>query len=397
VTKRKSEELTRRNFIGVSIGAAVVAGIGCASDDKESSSTTPGQGGTSGTGTTGTVPANGGASTSNGGASTSNGGTSEVGTTSNVGGSTTGNGGTAATGGKGGTNAGGSSATGGTSSSGTGTTGLVALVRGTDWVQATIDAIAMAGGLPDLSGKTVLLKPNIISNSANATTDKNVILGVIKAVKAKNATKIIVAESGWGSGKDVLASMTSLGIAKICTDEGVTAMDLAKQKHTTRSGVDFSDDVYNAGYVINIPVAKSHSMAKFTMALKNWYGCTENGRDHGNTWAAPGKLHQIKQENFVVLDATKTMITDGPDDGTMAQSQIVVASKDAIAVDVTGLCIHKYNGGTVISAKGAAWNIHQIKTAMDLGLPGWLSSPQAFSYVQKGVTEHAEIMALVGP
>jgi uncharacterized protein (DUF362 family) len=260
-----------------------------------------------------------------------------------------------------------------------------------------MDAIDMAGGLPDLSGKTVLLKPNIISSSENATTNKDVIHGVIKAVKAKNASKIIVAESGWGSGKDVLASMTSLGIAKICTDEGVTTMDLAKQPHTSRSGVDFSDDVFNAGYVINIPVAKSHSMAKFTMALKNWYGCTENGRDHGNTWAAPGKLHQIKQENFVVLDATKTMITGGPDAGTMAQSKIVVASKDAIALDVTGLCIHKYNGGTVISAKGDAWKIHQIKTAMALALPGWLSSPAAFSYVQKGVTEHAEIMALVGP
>ncbi|HEY5958229.1 MAG TPA: DUF362 domain-containing protein [Polyangiaceae bacterium] len=450
MAKRKTEEISRRNFIGVSIGAAVAAGIGCASDDKSQQQGTTEQGGTSGTSASGGAStANGGQNTANGGANTSTGSTSPStggnatgGTTTNVGGSTTsgtstgvggastggatgskgganaggatgttrtsaaaggqGNGGTnasgASSGGKSGTTVtGGSPATGGAGGSSSGSTGLVALVRGTDWVQATIDAITMAGGLPDLSGKTVLLKPNIISSSANATTSKDVILGVIKAVKAKNATKIIVAESGWGSGKDVMASMSSLGIAKICTDEGVTAMDLAKAAHTTRSGVDFSDDVYNAGYVINIPVAKSHGMAKFTMALKNWYGCTENGRSHGNTWDAPGKLHQIKQEGFVVLDATKTMIDGGPDAGTMVQSKIVVASKDAIALDVTGLCIHKYSGGTVISAKGDAWKIHQIKTAMALGLPGWLSSPQAFTYVQQGVTEHAEIMALVGP
>jgi uncharacterized protein (DUF362 family) len=478
LAKCKSEEISRRDFLEVSIGAAVVAGIGCSSgndakgqDSSSSGGASATAGGASGKGGAGATNSsaapteNGGAATSNGGAATSSGGASSIekggaaaggdaaaggsevssatggkstaggksgssaagGTTTNggrtsngpgTGGNpatggrigTTGAGGTTTAGGKTGTtgtggttaaggssaNVAGSPATGGVAGGGSGGTPLVALVRGTDWVQATMDAIALVGGLPDLSGKTVLLKPNIISSSADATTNKDVIHGVIKAVKAKNAGTIIVADSAWGSPRDVLAFMASLGIADICDAEGASMVDLQNTPHPTRNGTDFSDVVYNADFVINMPVCKSHSVAKFTLALKNWYGCTENGRPHASAWDAPAKLRQIKQEGFVVLDATKTMITGGPSSGTMVQSKIVVASKDAIAVDVTGLCIHKYSGGTLISSKGDAWKLPQIKSALALGLPGWLSSAQEFSYAQQGVTEHADIMALRG-
>jgi uncharacterized protein (DUF362 family) len=456
----KPEEISRRSFLGAAIGTALVAGIGCASETDANSSAGGGAGATG----TGGSPGEGGSATGQGGTSTGSGGMSSGGATAtggsaaptatggvpatggatdlggtmstggvsspggslNSGGNTSVTGGVSAQGGAsvtGGTSAqggasvtggrsarGGASATGGTSAGGGvsgagGTTSqdapLVAMVRGTDWVQATMDAIALAGGLPDLSGKTVLLKPNIISADANATTSVDVIHGVVKAAKAKNAARIVVADCGWLN-SDVVANMQSLGITAMCTSEGAETLDLRADTHTTRShpnasafpdGIDFSDAVFNAGYVINLPVCKSHAMGKYSMALKAWYGCTENGRPHGSTWVAPAELHLFRQEEFVVLDATKAMITGGPSSGTMVESKIVLASRDAVAADVTGLCIHKYSGATLLSAKGDAWNIHQIKRALALKFPGWLSSPQEIPYAQEGVTEHADIMA----
>ncbi len=316
-----------------------------------------------------------------------------------TGGSTTGAGGKAT---GGGAATGGVVGTGG--SSGTTATALVALVRGPDWVQATQDAIALAGGLPDLSGKTVVLRPNVIENTADATTSPDVIHGVIKAVKAASkgtAPTIIVAEDGWNasSGGGELACMQSLGITAVCTAEGATTMDLGAQGHGTRNGIDFSDPVYNADYVIAIPKCKTHTvLGGFTMALKLWYGNTKNNRSHSDA-TMPAKLHAIRKADFTVLDATKCMTTGGPSaGGTMVASKIVVASKDAIAVDVTGLLIEKYSGSTVISSWADAWNKSQITGALAQKVPGWLTakpsaqSQQQFPYAQQGVTEAATIM-----
>ena len=392
MSKRKLD-ISRRDFIGVSIGAAaVVTGIGCGSSNS---------GGQQQSGAGG-QPGGGGASTGGKGTgTTANGGAATGGTPTGAGGAATGGTGTKATGGA----ATGGVGTGGTSS--TGATALVSMVRGTDWVQATQDAIAAAGGLPDLSGKKVMLRINAISSSANSTTSPDVIKGVILAVqKASKGTAptITVGEDGWNTGGNTLGAMQTLGITAVCTATGATPMDLSKQTYTTRTnanalsypnGVSFSDPVYNADYVIAIPICKTHGQSRYTMAFKLWYGNVPTaGRLHPSaaTFTAPPELYLIKKADFVVLDATKCMTTGGPDSGTMAQSKIVVASKDAIAADVTGLCILKYNGSTVLTTLADAWTINQVARALALKFPGWLAAKTNFPYVSQGVTEAATIM-----
>ena len=46
---------------------------------------------------------------------------------------------------------------------------LVGLARDTDFGKAVQGAVNMVGGLPDLTGKTVLLKPNLNSNEGPPT------------------------------------------------------------------------------------------------------------------------------------------------------------------------------------------------------------------------------------
>jgi len=380
VSKPKQPDISRRDFMSASLGA-VAAGvaIGCGSSASGAGQTS--EGGGAGTETGGASAGAGGTATTDGGAATSGG------TSSAASGAATG----------------GVSGTGG--ATGMAGTPLVSLVRGTDWVQATQDAIAAAGGLPDLTGKTVMLRPNVISSSANSTTSPDVIRGVIKAVKAKGATNIIVAEDGWNTGGNTLGAMQTLGITAVCTAEGATPMDLSKQTYTNRTNanaasytngtVSYSDPVYNADYVIAIPVCKCHGQAGFTMALKLWYGNVPGaGRLHPSaaTFNAPPELHLIKKADFTVLDATKSMITGGPDSGTMVQSKVVVASKDAIAADVTGLWILKYSGSSVIANQAGAWTTGQIKRALALKIPGWLTASSQFAYVAQGVAEAATIM-----
>jgi uncharacterized protein (DUF362 family) len=444
VSEKKTFRLSRRRFLEGSVTAIAGAGVACGSDTTAPTGDQP-QGGAAASGAaTGGAPAggssSGGAAAASGGAATggastggattggsssggatSTGGASTGGTATSTGGAGTGGdttAGGAETGGSatvtGGTSPGTGGAEGGAAGEGTGGAGtggsgstetpLVALVRGDDWAQAVLDAIALVGGLPNLTGKTVMLKPNVISvNPAPETTDAEVIRGAIRAVKAMGASTVIVAEDGFTG--DTLQSMQATGIAQVCTDEGAQAVELKDGPTTNISpagatnwsgGINLYQAVYDAEYIINMPVCKTHSLASFTMALKNWYGCVPIGdRDHPSTLGERlAELHLAKQEDFVILDASKAMVTRGPQGGDTAESRIVVASRDAIAVDVTGLCIYKQFGPRSGSAFNmGVWDQPQISRALQLQYPGWLSSAQNFPYVQQGVDEHAEIMA----
>ncbi len=327
-----------------------------------------------------------------------------VGCTGEEGGADAGTGGSAPVGGSGsGGNPSGGSGTGGTGGTGS---GLVSLVRGTDWAQAVLDAIALVGGLPDLTGKTVVIRPNVIEAQADGTTSPEVIRGCIRAAKQKGASKIVVAEDPFTGARDVLAYMQTLGITAVCTAEGATPMNLKDTATTNRkpanaaawpNGIDFYNTVYDADYVINVPKCKTHGITNFSMALKAWFGSLKRPGDlHTSPANKAPEAHLVKQENLVVLDATRCMVTGGPGaGGTMKDSKLVVATKDAIAADVTGLAIIRYFGGTGVEASvsGNPWAQAQIRRAMQLAFPGWLTAQTDFTYAQSGVTEAAAIMA----
>ncbi|HMA94919.1 MAG TPA: DUF362 domain-containing protein [Polyangiaceae bacterium] len=464
MAKDKPEEITRRDFIGVAIGSALVAGIGCSdttpagseggasggatgktssgeqggetaansgsktqTGGATSANTKTGNGGSSSaktSATSGGEPGEtGGASGAEGGASsgpnTAKGGSTEGGSSaqggasSGKGGRSSGKGGSSAKGGAtndsttgqgGSSGKGGSSASGGTSSSSSSTpaggTPLVAMVRGTDWAQATEDAIEKIGGLPDLTGKTVVIRPNVIDSKPDGTTNPEVIRGVIRAVKKKGATQILVAEDGFGGA--VIGFMDTLGIGAVCKEEGATATELKNSPSTNAkpaqaaawsAGIDFYNTVKNADYVINVPKCKTHGLATISMALKAWFGSIKRPSStelHSSVQAKAAEAHLVRQEDLVVLDATRCMTTGGPSAGTMKDSKIVVASKDAIAADVTGVAIIRYNGGLT---SNPPWDIGQIKRALALKFPGWLSAKADFPYEAVGISEHAEIMA----
>jgi uncharacterized protein (DUF362 family) len=394
-----SDEISRRKFLGVTITAAVAAGVGC-SDDSGSQST-PNAGGVSGGGAAAT---SGGAPATSGGAPATSGGAPVTG------------GAAPATGGSAPATGGGAPATGGAT---TGTTpsstgAEVALVRGTDVIQATIDAINAVGGFPDLTGKVVMLRPNAIDTASPGSTNPDVIRGVIRAIKAKgNPTSIIVADDTFTGG--TIGRMTANGIKAAADAEGATCQGLedgdftpvAKAAAAAWSGtIDFYDAVVAADYVINIPVCKTHGNANFSMALKAWYGNTPTrNHNHNNVTTISNvmaEMHLVRQEDFVVLDATKCLLTGGPQVGsnTTASPGIVVATKDPIIADVTGLCIIKQyleTTGTTNTriTNTSVWEQPQIARAMALAMSGWISSKRTLNYSVQGLdaTESASIMA----
>ncbi len=447
VAKRPS--INRRSFLGVAVGTVAVAAVGCGGDDGGEAAGVGGSGsggagtGGAGTGGVGTGGAGtGGAGT--GGAGTGGAGTGGAGTGgAATGGTATGGAGTggAGTGGAGTGGAATGGATGGAATGGAGTggvatggaatggaagaatggaggagseSGLVALVRGTDVIQATQDAIAAMGGFPDLTGRTVMLRPNAIDTAPPGSVNPDVIRGVIRAVRAAGTPSSIIVADDTFTGA-TLTRMQNNGILAAAEAEGATCVGLEGGATTLSSpaganewsgGIPFYSAVLEVDYLINVPVCKTHGSANFSMALKAWYGnvpSSARNQSHMNVTTISNtmaEMHLVKQEDFVVLDATSCLLTGGPQvgNGTVAQPGIVVASRDPILADVTGLCILKHyleQTGTSNSriTNSTPWAQPQIVRAMALTALGFITGQQRFPYASQGIDEIDTIMS----
>ncbi len=349
-------------------------------------------------------------------------------TTANGGAAGVGGGG-AATGGATGVS-GGNAALGGSSANATGGAGgssstsagnaLVSLVRdpNNNVEQAVRDAVQMVGGLPDLTGKTVLLKPNLNSGDPIPySTGPAVMSAVIKMVQEKGAARIIVGDRS-NPNYDTLSAMTKSGIAAIISTlsgQGIPVEAMNLNTQTTVALKPAGATHWSNGfttyklltdgtvdYIINCCCCKNHTLANYTMAMKAWMGIiVQNDRStaHSDLGNRLPELHLGVKEHFTIMDATKLCLTNGPEptgkNVVVNDSNIVVASKDSVANDITGLCILKHYLATTNTSNTqlapSLWAQAQIVRALALG-NGWISAKSQYSYQSKGISEIQTMM-----
>jgi len=158
-------------------------------------------------------------------------------------------------------------------------------------------------------------------------------------------------------------------------------------------------------YIINCCVCKNHTLANYSMAMKAWMGTivqTDRTTAHSDLGNRLPELHLGVKEDFTIMDATKLCLTNGPgptgNNVVVSNSNIVVASKDSVANDVTGLCILKNYLATTNTANTqlspSLWNQAQIIRALALG-NGWISSKTQYSYQSKGISEIQTMMQYI--
>ncbi len=345
---RKSKEISRRAFLKASLGAALVTAAGCGSEDGGGSGGNSNPGGTSGGGTGGT--------------------------------------------------------------SGGGSQPLVGLARDNDSGKAVRDAVTMVGGLPDLTGKTVLLKPNLNSNEGPPTSPSpEVVRAAIRMAKARGAIRVIVGDRS-NPAYNTIQAMTAAGIYDVAMAEGAEPMNFSGQatRHLTPAGASHWPNGFTTyavildqvNYIINMCCCKHHSGANYTMAMKAWMGIIEqNDRStaHQDIGKRLPELHLGVKEDFVILDATKALLTRGPGlGGRQASPGIVIATADAVAADATGLCVLKHYLAQIGQADPqidnyTVWTQPQMVRALTLN-NGWISGKQQYSYGSQGIDEIQTIM-----
>ena len=128
-------------------------------------------------------------------------------------------------------------------------------------------------------------------------------------------------------------------------------------------------------HIISIPVLKTHSIANFSIAIKNWVGIllpknrtldlhlyNNNETVFGNKLA---ELHLSRPPSFIVTDCTRAFVKGGPTTGEVVEGNLIYATNDLIANDVVGLAILKTLGTIDKIQDNSPWVHPQIKRAVD--------------------------------
>jgi uncharacterized protein (DUF362 family) len=93
-----------------------------------------------------------------------------------------------------------------------------------------------------------------------------------------------------------------------------------------------------ADKMINIPVAKHHSLTGATLGMKNWYGILGGVRHrlHQRIHESLADLAAFMRPTLTIVDAYRVLVRNGPSGGNLADvalKKTVIASIDPVAAD----------------------------------------------------------------
>ena len=285
---------------------------------------------------------------------------------------------------------------------------LVGMARGDSVADSVRRAIKLAGGLDFIkSGDSILIKPNVNSDDPYpGTTNPEVVFEVVNMVRKKGPQRIIVADRSnpWW---DTLKAMKKVGIYEAAIRGGAEVVVFSKGDYVRVNpensyhwpqGFYIPNLVRQVNHVISLPVAKTHIIADFTMGIKNWVGLIppsdrnylhskERKKDFFGRMIS--EIHLGKKPAFLVMDATKVFVSGGPSHGDLARPNLVIASSDLVANDVTGLALLKTLGTIEEIQRRSVWDQPQIKRAVELGLG--IKGPSEIILKTYGIPEEEKI------
>lgn len=206
---------------------------------------------------------------------------------------------------------------------------------------------------PNLSGKTVLLKPNMVEfhPGSPVTTNPMALKAAFELFDYLGAKEIIIGE-GPGHMRDTEFLLEATGLGKMIKQLRARFVDLNLDELEAVDVVDgFSGlkqfflprTIMTADVVVSVPKMKTHHWVGMTASMKNFFGAVP-GRKYGwpkNLLHMRGipncilDLQALIKPRFAFVDAVVAMEGDGPINGTEKDMGFYVLGDDLAAVDAT--------------------------------------------------------------
>ena len=253
-----------------------------------------------------------------------------------------------------------------------------------------IPAILKKIGLDDFSDKQVALKANYNSADAfPASTHIDTLRILVETLKGAGANNITLAErSGMGDTRAVLDEMgvfalsNELGFNTVVLDEVGKENWIKVERPDTHwlKGFYMAKVFHDADKVVQTCCLKTHRFGgHFTLSLKNSVGLVAKrvpGGMYDYMWelhSSPFQRQMIAEINnnynldFVLMDGIKAFISGGPEKGKLVEPNLLLASRDRVALDAVGVAILKLYGAKGKVGEADVFEQDQLKRATELG------------------------------
>lgn len=223
----------------------------------------------------------------------------------------------------------------------------MAVVQGDDPARITRRAIEELGGIGRFisRGDVVVVKPNASwdrTAEQAATTNPLVVAEVSRLCLEAGARRVIVTDVTIDEPRRCFAR-SGIGAAARSA-----AAEVVLPEESLFREVDLRGHVLNtwpvlapfltADKMINVPIAKHHSLSGATLGMKNWYGILGGPRQrlHQRIHESLADLADFMRPTLTLIDAFRVLMRNGPSGGSLADvalKRTLIAGTDPVALD----------------------------------------------------------------
>ena len=226
----------------------------------------------------------------------------------------------------------------------------LALVEGESPTAITKEVLRILGGMNRFisKGDKVLVKPNIgwdRTPEQAACTNPEVVKTLVELVLEAGAKEVTVIDNPCNPARRTYVRSGIQDAAKeagakvlLPNDHKLKKVDLNGQ--TLKEWEVYSDFI-EVDKIINVPIAKTHSLCRVTLGMKNWLGALGGNRNqlHQNLDYCVLDLAAFFKPVLTVLDGYRILTRNGPQGGRLSDVKLyktIVAGTDYAAIDAIG-------------------------------------------------------------
>ncbi len=225
----------------------------------------------------------------------------------------------------------------------------LAVVHGENPTQIVETSLAALGGIERFvkPGDDVIIKPNICVSYRSfeyaATTNPEVVGALTSLSLNAGAKRVRVMDNSFGGSPEKAYTNSSIeesvkaagGEMELMSHIKYREVDIPQGKDLKQWSI--YGEILDADVLINVPIAKHHSLARLTLGMKNLLGIVQNAnRFHSNLAQRTADLNSRVHSNLTVVDAVRILKDHGPTGGNLDDVEIantVISSHDIVAAD----------------------------------------------------------------
>jgi uncharacterized protein (DUF362 family) len=197
------------------------------------------------------------------------------------------------------------------------------------------------------AGASVVIKPNLCTERREQIHTANTSIGVLRAVcevLREQTSKITIVESN-GARYPAEAAFENNGVYALAAELDLKVLNLSKDELVEMpdprlKGFGMARTWLEADAFVTLPVLKTHGTTVFTGALKNQWGCIPRFDRillHKHLHELIGKVNSIRPVTLALMDGLVGMQGRGPINGYPIDLNVLLASRDPVALDATAM------------------------------------------------------------